>query len=69
MPAQTAPTLPEVRHEDFCRPTGDRTQVRMEQFPAYADDLQTGRSRPKHLVTRCVECGASHYQLIGAING
>ena len=52
-----------LRHEVFCQPTGGRTEVRIEQFRALADDPK-GRSRATHNVTRCTECGAASYLAI-----
>lgn len=52
--------LPEIRHEHWCRPTGERTQIRVEQFIAYRD-MPTGRSDPAMRVTRCLECGEATY--------
>lgn len=63
MPASVAD---KVRHEEFCLPRPGEEQPRLEQFTAYGDDPGTGRSRATHKVTRCLECGAAHYQQIGA---
>lgn len=64
MPKIDTPQLDEVRHEYFCQPTEGRNQIRLEGFPSYIDDPNTGRSRPTQWVTRCVECGASTYRPI-----
>ncbi len=52
---------PEVRHEAFCLPTGNRAEVRIERFAAVSEDPVSGKSRPTHDVTRCIECGAATY--------
>ena len=57
---------PKIRHEEFCLPRPDAEAARVESFPYYTDDAATGRSRITHRVTRCLECGAAHYQQIGA---
>ncbi len=59
--AGTDVQLPPIRHEAWCQPTGDRREIRVEQYPAYVDDPNTGRSAPARLVTRCLECGESRY--------
>lgn len=57
---------PKIRHEEFCLPRPGAEEPRIESFPYYADDMATGRSRVTHRVTRCQECGAAHYDPIGA---
>jgi hypothetical protein len=64
--APTVDVRPKLRHEEFCTPRPDADAPRIETFPYYADDPATGRSRVTHRITRCVECGATHYQQIGA---
>lgn len=75
MPASATPTVGEakavpnanrVRHEEFCLPRPGADEPRIESFPYYGDDAATGRSRITHRITRCMECGASHYEQIGA---
>lgn len=62
MPAATkTPSKDKLRHEEFCQPRPDSDEVRVESYPYLADDLETGRSRPVSMVTRCVECGATTY--------
>lgn len=62
MPAlQSKPVAP-IRHEEFCLPRPNADAPRVESYPYLADDLSTGRSRPVAIVTRCVECGATHYE-------
>lgn len=56
-------TLPLIRHEHFCQPTGGRAAVRIEQFLAYRD-TQAGRSEPAVRVTRCMECGEATYDAL-----
>lgn len=57
MPATV--TVPsKVRHEEFCI----APEPRLEVFDAYSDDEKTGRSRPTHTVTRCIDCGAATYK-------
>jgi hypothetical protein len=58
------PTLAEgkIRHEEFCMPRPGAQAPRIESYIALADDPQTGRSRPTHDVSRCLECGAATYQ-------
>ena len=55
------PLADTIRHEHWCRPTGDRTEIRVEQFVAYADDPETGRSAAVKRTTRCLECGEARY--------
>ena len=66
----TAPTkTPQVkiRHEEFCQPTGGRSEVRIESYFYYADEgTRGGRPVPTHKITRCVECGEQTIQQIGA---
>lgn len=50
-----------IRHERFCLPRPGLVEPRIEKFAAATDDLGTGRSRPSHDVTRCMECGAATY--------
>jgi hypothetical protein len=64
--AAVAATAPKIRHEDFCLPRPDAEEPRVESFRTYGDDPATGRSRPTHMVHRCLECGAANYQQIGA---
>ena len=61
MPATAVTPLPALRHEEFCQPTGGREQIRIEQYFAYTDNPETGRSHATHKVTRCMECGVAHY--------
>lgn len=66
---QSVLTPETVRHEVFCRPPlargdGLEAKPRMERFPAYAD--RNGESVPVSSVSRCLECGATDYQPIGA---
>ncbi len=65
MPATAPQALPKVVHELFCLPRSAEESVRVEQFVAYRDN-EAGRSVPAVTVTRCMECGASTYQPIGA---
>ncbi len=55
-------TSPRVRHEEFCLPRPDATEPRVEIFPYLQDNPATGRSTKTHTVTRCLECGAAHYE-------
>lgn len=66
MPAIIAPTKDDekVRHEEFCQPQPGSDEVRMETFSFLSEDPESGRERPSHRVTRCVECGAAHYKKI-----
>lgn len=61
----TAPTklatVPPMTHEYWCQPTGERTEIRVEQFIAYRDDTSSNRSTPSVRVTRCCECGSARY--------
>ncbi len=66
MPAVATTVVPRIRHEEFCLPRPGLDEPRVEHFTAYGDDPGTGRSRPTHAVHRCLECGAAHYQQIGA---
>lgn len=52
----------QVRHEEFCKPRPGESEPRVETYPYIGDDASTGRSRPTHDITRCVECGAANYQ-------
>ena len=67
----TAPTkaanAPKIRHEEFCQPTGGRTEVRIESYPFYGDESATRGGRPvaTHMITRCIECGEQTIQKIG----
>lgn len=61
-----APAKPKVRHADFCPVVDKRQDARLEEFPYVGDDPVTGRTRPTHIVTRCLDCGEAHYQQIGA---
>jgi len=65
MSASTLTAPPNVRHEEFCQPTGGRDSIRIESYLHYEDNPETGRSRSTHKVTSCIECGARHYQKIG----
>jgi hypothetical protein len=58
-------TATKIRHEDFCLPRPGANEPRIESFKTYSDDPGTGRSRPTHMVLRCLECGAATYQQIG----
>lgn len=53
---------PTIRHEDFCLPTGTRTEPRIESYVYLGEDEKTGRSRPTHDIERCLECGAANYK-------
>jgi hypothetical protein len=63
----TAPakTTPKIRHEEFCQPTGGRTEVRIESYLFYEDSPKGGRSVATHRITRCMECGEQTIQKIG----
>lgn len=61
MPA-TAAAPPKIRHEEFCLPRPGSDAPRIETYPAFVDDPKTGKSRPTHDVTRCIECGAATYR-------
>lgn len=56
-PEETKVQYPPIRHIEWCQPTGDRTEIRIEQYLYMADDPKGGRSKPTHRVTRCLECG------------
>jgi len=51
-----------IRHEEFCLPRPGEKAPRVEGFVAYSDDAATNRSKPAAFVTRCLECGAAHYE-------
>lgn len=55
-------TETKIRHEEFCLPRPGQQSPRIESYVHSDDDPQTGRSRPTHDVTRCLECGAANYQ-------
>lgn len=55
-----------VRHEEFCPSVAAGESPRMESFAYLGDDAVSGRTRPTHRITRCLECGAAHYEQIGA---
>lgn len=59
----TAPTKATVRHEEFCPVVDKDAKPRMESYPYIGEDPVTGRSRPTHDITRCLDCGAAHYAL------
>jgi hypothetical protein len=61
MPTATE-TKAEIRHEEFCLPRPGLTGPRIESYVHSDDDPTTGRSRPTHNVTRCIECGVANYQ-------
>lgn len=61
MNATSTKVEPAVRHEQFCLPRKELAEPRIETFVAVTDDPRTGRSRPSHDVTRCMECGAANY--------
>ena len=54
-----------IRHEEFCQPTGDRSEVRIESFFFYEDDPKGGRSKATARIHRCIECGEQTVQRIG----
>jgi len=64
MAGMTSITQPEVlvRHETFCLSRPDELKPRIETFAAFGEDPVSGRSRPTHDVTRCLECGAATYR-------
>lgn len=67
MPDIKTRTYPKLKHEEFCLPQsargdGDATEPRIEQYRLTGDDGK-GNERT-YLVTRCQECGATHYELI-----
>ena len=66
MPAVATENAPKIRHEEFCLPRPGAEAPRVESYKAYTDDPGTGRSTATHTVHRCLECGAAHYQQIGA---
>lgn len=68
-PAKTQTETVKVRHEEFCLPREGAQAPRVESYTAVSDDPRSGRSRPTHRVTRCVECGAANYLEIGHGNG
>jgi hypothetical protein len=57
----TAPTKPEIRHEEFCPSVYDGQKPRVESYPYLGDDPVTGRTRATHTVHRCQDCGAATY--------
>lgn len=61
MPASPTKTVSKVRHEEFCTPRPGEDGPRIENYLHFADDVATGRSRPVARVTRCLDCGATHY--------
>ena len=65
MTAPTKAPAPKIRHEEFCQPTGDRTEVRIESYFFYEDDPRGGRSRATHQIHRCIECGIESIKKIG----
>jgi len=67
----TAPTkdavTPKIRHEEFCQPTGGRSEVRIESYFFYSDEgTRGGRPVATHRITRCIECGEQSIKQIGA---
>lgn len=56
------PHADKVRHEEFCLPRPELDEPRLESYAYLGDDPKTGRSRPIAQVTRCMECGAAHYE-------
>ncbi len=60
-PTETRLNPKALRHEEFCLPRPGAQEPRVEGFVAYADDAESGRSRPAAFVTRCLECGAAKY--------
>ncbi|NUO36441.1 MAG: hypothetical protein HOQ27_15430 [Dermatophilaceae bacterium] len=60
--AEKKNTLPALHHETFCQPTGERDEVRVEQYVAYRDDPATARSVAAKRATRCLECGATTFE-------
>ena len=62
MPAVQSKPESKIRHEEFCLPRPGADEPRVESYSPLGDDLATGRSRPVAVVTRCVECGATHYE-------
>lgn len=63
--AATTTAAPTVRHEEFCLPRPGSDEPRIERYVQLDDDPKTGRSRPTHDVTRCMECGAANYKQRG----
>lgn len=60
-PTPSAPELPQVSHEYFCKPRPENKEPRIESFLAAqvgANGVETGRMVR---VTRCLECGAARY--------
>ena len=58
----TAPTLPKIRHEDFCPVVDKEQKPRLESYAYLGEDPVTGRTRPTHDVQRCLDCGAASYK-------
>jgi hypothetical protein len=58
----TNKTAADIRHEEFCLPRLGLAERRIESYVHFDDDPKSGRSRPTHDVTRCLECGAANYQ-------
>lgn len=61
MPVAQSKPDSKIRHEEFCLPRPGADGPRVESYPYLADDVASGRSRPVATVTRCIECGATHY--------
>ena len=61
-----APAKPKIRHEDWCPVVDKDAAARLESYPYLGEDPVTGRSRATHEITRCQDCGAASYKLIGA---
>lgn len=61
MPEVQVRKLAAVQHEHFCLPRPDSKEPRLEGYVSYEDDA-AGKSRPAAFVTRCLECGAVHYE-------
>lgn len=61
MPVAQSKSESKIRHEEFCLPRPGEDGPRVESYSHLGDDPTTGRSRPIARVTRCLECGATHY--------
>lgn len=62
MPAVQSKSESKIRHEEFCLPRPGEDGPRVESYSYLADDPKSGRSQPTAQVTRCIECGATHYE-------
>lgn len=65
MPPTGVSVAPLLRHEQFCLPRPGAIEPRIEGYVHYGDN-EAGRSVGTHNVIRCVECGATIYNKIGA---